>query len=151
MLLIRCQKLWKLSNVANVNFRFVSNLQINSTTVICVSATKMEFMFRRRYLSTRVAEAHVSPRVTTIMVNWVIFRATLGSFARTGCATRRGTGPRKPDAALKKNRGGEVGEVQGQEENDLPISYYPANRKKRKKTYSNLTSVRWRINELLTS
>lgn len=29
-----------------------------------------------------LAEAYVSPRVTTIMVNWVIFRATLGSFTR---------------------------------------------------------------------
>lgn len=62
--------------------------------------------------------------------------------ARTGCTTRRGTGPRKPDAALKKTKESGGGGGEGRGENDLPISYYPANRKKRKKIYSNLTSVR---------
>lgn len=54
----------------------------------------------------RVAEVHVSPRVTTIMVNWIIFRATLGSFARCSnlVATQRGSVPRKPDADIKKGK-----------------------------------------------
>lgn len=55
---------------------------------------------------TRVAEVHVSPRVTTIMVNWIIFHATLGSFARCSnlVATQRDSVPRKPDTDIKKGK-----------------------------------------------
>mgnify|MGYP004573751583 CR=1 FL=1 len=93
----------------------------------------MEFMFRRRYLPRE-------SRKRALRQLWLIglffarpWEALLD--ARTGCATRRGTGPRKPDAALKKKQGG----LEEGGENDLPISYYPANRKKRKKKHSNLT------------